>query len=263
MKICVLGSGSSGNSIHVGCGNTRILVDAGLSGRETLRRIELAGGDPSALDAICLTHEHGDHTAGLGALVKRLKPKLYANSATVEAVEQALECKDWPWQVFTPGFKFEIGDIAVEPFSVCHDARDPVGFVLQHGDVKIGIVTDMGTATVLVRERLKDCRVLVIEANHDEGLLRDSKRPWSLKQRIAGRQGHLSNKCAAELVAEVAGPKLSHVFLVHLSEECNRPGMACEAVQRKLNGAGLREVKVLPTFPDRPSEVWCDGEGDQ
>lgn len=258
MRLCVLGSGSSGNCIHVGCGNTRLLIDAGLSGKETLRRIEQAGGDSSALDAICLTHEHSDHTAGLAALVRRFKPRLYANSATAEAVEKALECRDWPWQVFSPGFRFEIGEISVEPFSVCHDACDPVGFVLRHADVGIGVVTDMGTATGLVRERLKNCRVLVIEANHDEGLLRDSKRPWSLKQRIAGRQGHLSNKCAAELVAAVASPALTHVFLAHLSEECNRPGIACETVIKKLAASGFGRVKVLPTFPDRPSEAWKD-----
>jgi len=256
MRICVLGSGSSGNCIFVSSGATGLLIDAGFSGKETLRRFESVGIDPSAIHAILLTHEHGDHIGGLKALFRKLKADVYANAATIQGVERSIGENVIPWKVFSAGFSFQIGDIAVEPFTVCHDALDPVGFAISSGDTRIGVVTDIGMVTTVVREKLRNCQALIIEANHDERMLRDAARPWALKQRIAGRQGHLSNRNAAELVAECAGPGLTRVFLAHLSSECNEPGLAVRTVQEALEKKAHGHVRVVSTYQDRPAEAW-------
>ena len=130
-----------------------------------------------------------------------------------------------------------------------------MGFVISDGLSRVGVVTDMGMATSLIRQRLRDCETIVVECNHDEDLLKQSSRPWSLKQRIMSRQGHLSNGQAAELVASIAGPRLKTVFLAHLSPECNRPPLAVRCVERALAGAECQHVQVKLTYPDRISEL--------
>ncbi len=256
MKVCVLASGSSGNCIYAGTASTHILIDAGMSGRETVNRLEQIGVRLAEIAAVCLTHEHSDHTAGLGVLHGRHGIALYANAGTIEAVRKDAKLRGLAWHVFSTGSSFPIGDLTLEPFAVCHDAYDPVGFVVSAGPVRVGVVTDIGVSTHLVRERLKHCRALIIESNHDARLLADARRPWPLKQRIAGRQGHLSNQHAAELIAASAGPDLSHVFLSHLSVDCNRPELAMETAQTELLRQGQAHVRVQLTFPDRVSAVW-------
>lgn len=256
MKFCVLASGSSGNCIYVASAGARLLIDAGISGRETVRRLEQIGATPARVQAICLTHEHSDHIAGLSVLQGRFKMALYANSGTIEALRRDEKLASLQWHVFATGSPFEIGDLSLEPFSVSHDAYDPVGFVVKTDAARIGIVTDIGVSTHLVREKLKHCQALVVEANHDESLLTEAERPWHLKQRIAGRQGHLSNQHAAELIAASAGPGLTHVFLAHLSADCNDPKLALKIVSAALRKQGHPNVRVTLTYPDRISEVW-------
>ena len=239
---------------------TALLVDAGLSGKETFKRLVIAGRDPAAIRAILLTHEHGDHVGALGVLHRRLKADVYANTGTIQGVEKSLGKLDMPWQVFSTGFPFQVGDITVDPFTVCHDGLDPVGFIFAAGGVRVGVVTDIGMVTSVVREKLRNCDAIVIEANHDEKMLQNSQRTWLLKQRIAGRQGHLSNRCAAELVAECAGPQLKKVFLAHLSSDCNRPELAVRTVEDSLRKGAFSHVPVALTFADRPGEVWGCGE---
>ena len=259
LTTCVLASGSSGNSTYVASGKTRILVDSGLSCRETVRALESIGADLAGIDAVCVTHEHDDHTASLGILYRRVNMKLYANAGTIEALEQGEKLRGLPWNVFTTGAAFQIGDLRIEPFSVPHDSYDPVGFVIGCSGVRAGIVTDMGTATDLVRARLRNCQAVIIEANHEERLLREAVRPWSLKQRIAGAQGHLSNEQAAQLAVDIAGPELSVVFLAHLSVDCNRTEIAVNRVGQALANGGYGHVEVKPTYHDRASEVAvCD-----
>ena len=251
LRVCVLASGSSGNCIHVESATTALLIDAGISARETLRRMEAARLDPARLQAICVSHEHSDHVAGIAQLHKKLGLKLYANGDTARAIRggEALA-----WNLFTDGCPFRVGDIEVLPFPLPHDAFAPVGFVLACGPARLGIATDLGMPTQLARERLRGCQLVVLEANHDETLVHSSFRPWALKQRILGRQGHLSNETAAALLADIAGDTLQQVFLAHLSKECNQLDLALHIVRQHLESVGLARIRVLPTHPDRPSE---------
>lgn len=256
LTICILGSGSSGNSTYVASEQTAILIDAGLTAKRTTERLEQIGIAPERLQGICLSHEHNDHTGGLRVLHKRYGIPLYANSGTREALIRDPAMVPLPWNIFTTGAPFQIGDLLIEPFSVPHDAYDPVGFIVHNASARVGVVTDMGMPTALVRERLKRCHAVVLESNHDERLLQDATRPWSLKQRITGRQGHLSNRVAATLAAEIAGPDLRHIFLAHLSEDCNRHDLALETTQTALREAGHTHIRVSLAFPDRISDVW-------
>jgi phosphoribosyl 1,2-cyclic phosphodiesterase len=255
LRICVLASGSSGNSTYVASSETQILIDAGLSAKELGRRLSLIGADPSRIRAICITHEHEDHVSAIGVLQRKQGVQLYANSGTIEGIEAREKIAGLRWNVFSTGQAFEIDNLTLEPFSVPHDSYDPVGFVISSGTDRIAIVTDIGMHTVLVREKLKGCSVVVIEANHDESLLKESKRPWSLKQRIAGIQGHLANKQAAELIAGIASPQLKTVFLAHLSAECNKPELAVDTMRKALVEKGFASVDVKLTYNDRPGDV--------
>ena len=256
VQVCILGSGSSGNATCVFDGEQALLIDAGFSAREMARRLATLSIEPAQISAICVSHEHKDHTAGLSVLHRRHGVPLYANAGTIEGIRSYEPRKDIEWNVFTNGSAFRVGSFQVEPFSVPHDAYDPVGFMVQAHDVRIGIVTDIGVVTNLTRERLKRCQVLVLEANHDEKLLQQSERPWFVKQRILGRQGHLSNAAAAEALAEVAGPELDQVFLVHLSSDCNTSELAEKTVQEALLQRGYSSVAVHATAQDRVSSVW-------
>lgn len=251
-----MGSGSGGNCTYVASAQTAILVDAGLSGRATGQRLAEFGVSLESISAICVTHEHSDHTSGLAVLNKGDRIKLYANSGTIEGIEARAAEKKLPWNVFSTGAQFQIGDLTINPFTVPHDAYDPVGFVIAGGDIRVGVVTDMGMVTGLIRERLRACNVLVIESNHDEQMLKAADRPWHLKQRIIGRQGHLSNQHAAELLVEIAGPQLKAVFLAHLSGECNLPELARKTIADALAKGGHPHVKVIVASPDQVSEVW-------
>ena len=255
MKVCVLASGSSANCIYVATPCTRILVDAGLSGRETVRRLAEVEATLDDVQAVCLTHEHDDHRSSLGLLHRRHGLAVYANAGTIEAMSRGSKCEDVTWNMFTTGAAFRVGDLTIEPFSVPHDSYEPVGFVITSEDRRLGVVTDMGMATGLIRERLRSCGVIIVEANHDEDMLRDADRPWPLKQRIAGRQGHLSNAQAAELIADVAGQGLRAVLLAHLSDQCNRPDLARQTVRRALDERGQSHVEVKLTYADRVSDV--------
>jgi phosphoribosyl 1,2-cyclic phosphodiesterase len=255
LKICVLASGSSGNCVYVASGHTAILVDAGLSYRETEARMDSAGLDLRGVKAICVTHDHNDHVSSIGVMYRKLGVDLYANMDTIEVVERIESNSNLPWKVFGTGQVFTIGDLKIEAFSVPHDASDPVGFVISSGTSRIGLVTDMGTPTELIRTRLRNCQIVVAEFNHDEHLLRTSSRPWPVKQRIAGPHGHLSNEQACQLLVDIAGPDLKTVFLAHLSLECNKPDLAVKAAEAMLAKSGFQHVAVKLTYDDKVSEV--------
>lgn len=253
LQFSVLASGSSGNCTWLASESTGILIDAGLSARQIANRLAEAGGCMEQVQAVCVSHEHQDHTVGLRVLHKRHGIPLYANAGTVDALSREPQLAALPWKLFSTGYAFTVGDLSIEPFSVPHDALDPVGFVIACGTLRVGVVTDMGMATALIRERLRHCQAIVIESNHDEVLLQNADRPWSLKQRIRGRQGHLSNQAAANLLKEISSPVLRHVFLAHLSEDCNRQDLALDSATRALAESGHSHVEVRLGYPDRIS----------
>lgn len=229
LRFKILGSSSSGNCALLVTDNSRILIDAGFSGKRIGEMLEEAGESLDGLDAVFLTHEHSDHVKGVPGLIRyRRDLPVFANRGTAEAVNRRLRRRAC-WQLFQTGSRFAFRDLAVEAFTIPHDAYDPVGFTFSTGDGedlfspcrKLAWVTDLGYAPDLVREKIRDVDLLVLESNHCVKLLQESGRPWSLKQRIAGRHGHLSNEAARDLLASVANPGWQRVFLAHLSDECN------------------------------------------
>jgi phosphoribosyl 1,2-cyclic phosphodiesterase len=245
-SITILGSGSAGNCALVETPQTRLLIDGGLSSRQTVARLAQCGVNPLEIDGILLTHEHGDHTGALNVWCKQFSTPIYCNRLTAEVLQKDAPELRKDWRLFVTGSAFAIKDITVETFPVPHDAVEPVGFVLHHGAAALGVLTDLGVATKLVYERVRQVQTLVIETNHDEKLLQDdTKRPWSVKQRIMSRHGHLSNAAAANVLAELLGSKLQRAVLGHLSRDCNSPELAVGTVRARLDAVGAHAVDVL------------------
>jgi phosphoribosyl 1,2-cyclic phosphodiesterase len=231
-SLTVLGSGSNGNCALLATETSRILIDAGFSARQICQRLESIGVRPECLDAILITHEHSDHVTGLEVFCRKYKVPIYSNPRTAESLRCGILAEYGVWRLFETGAAFNINDIEVQTFYVPHDAVDPVAFVFASGNGSIGFLTDLGYAPRLALERLRGVHTLMIETNHDERMLQDdAKRPWSVKQRILSRHGHLSNLAAARLVADIAGDRLCRVILGHLSRECNTPELALGAMQ--------------------------------
>ncbi|VGO16122.1 Putative metallo-hydrolase YycJ [Pontiella desulfatans] len=260
LEVCVLASGSSGNCIYVASGKTRVLIDAGLSAKQIAVRLDQIGVVPESINGICVSHEHGDHVAGIRVLQKRHGIPVFANAGTLNGIMRQPKSNEISAKVFQTGSAFEIGDIKVEPFSVPHDAYEPVGFRLQTANTSVGVVTDLGMATALIRDKLRGCQAIIVESNHDEDLLREAPRPWPLKQRIRSRQGHLSNIDAAQLITDSATDALEHVFLAHLSSDCNTPDTAMRTVASQLRLDGLGHINLEIAFANQISSVWRPGK---
>lgn len=323
VRFTVLASGSKGNSTVVTGGQTRILVDAGLSCRELFRRMKLAGEDPATLDAIIVTHEHQDHIVGLAVTARKLGIPVYftegthrawmrwltprkqmtyaqwmeqcrqqaaarqaeaANPGTLEAEEAegdvavaiaaeaempvpethpAEEAKQDPtWlpavEYFEAGKPFSIGDIAVSPFTIPHDAADPVGFVFQAEGVRMALATDLGYVTPNVKAQLKKVDLLMLESNHDLEMLRDGPYPWQVKQRVLSRVGHLSNDAAGEFLESSYDGQAAYVILGHLSESNNLPELARVTAERALScHASLLANRLLLAEQSQPMQAIC------
>ncbi len=256
LRLTVLGSGSNGNAAYLETDTTRLLVDAGLSTRQITERLAAIGRDPATLHAILITHEHSDHVQGLRLLATKWRIPVYANRLTREAVlDEISEGGTRPvppiaWKVFENGQPFAAGDFDVEPFSIPHDASDPVGFLVQAGGHAVAFVTDLGHVTRLVADKARRAQTLLLETNHDLKMLQDDPhRPWSVKQRIGGRHGHLSNEAAALALPELMNDRLERIFLSHLSRDCNRPPLAEEAIGRKLDDLGLSASQAGASRP--------------
>lgn len=258
LHLAVLGSGSSGNCAVICLEETRILVDAGLSARQICQRLEHLEIDPDSLSGIVLTHEHGDHTRGIDVFCRKRPLPVYATTHTCALVRESVN-SPVTWHPFEAGNGFEVGAVQVESFSVPHDAVDPVGFVFRCERSSVGVLSDVGHVTRTITERLRGVDTLFTEANYDDVMLQnDTRRPWSTKQRISNRHGHLSNEQTAELVAEVASPSLRRVVLGHLSSDCNTADLAREVVRRKLEDSGFPGVAVecadrVSPLPLRPA----------
>jgi len=242
----MLGSGSAGNSALIASDHCRILVDGGLSARQIALRLEQCGVRPEQLDGVLLTHEHGDHVCGLEVFCRKFDLPIYANALTAEAVrcDCALD-RHRNWRIFRSGAEFSICDISVLPIPVPHDAVDPVGFVFSAGSSSLGFITDLGSVTKLIVERLRQVHTLVIETNHDEKLLQnDTHRPWPVKQRIQSRHGHLSNTTAAAVLEQLLPGKIERVVLGHLSRDCNTPALALGTISDSLAKAGKIDIEL-------------------
>lgn len=242
MRVCQLASGSQGNALYIESDESRILIDAGLSGRELARRLSSIGVDADDLNAVFVTHEHLDHCRGLGAMARRHHLPLYAHGATLDALPRLGRVRSL--NEFDVGDPFVFRDMQVLPFPVTHDAASPVGFTIETRCGKIGIATDLGMPTRLVAQRLRNCRVLVIESNHDEKMLRDGPYPWHLKERIRGSHGHLSNRACADLLQELSWPGLEMVFLAHLSEQNNCPDLAGRMAREVVKSANVCAPRI-------------------
>jgi phosphoribosyl 1,2-cyclic phosphodiesterase len=244
MRVSVLGSGSGGNSVLV-CARdddgpgTRLLVDAGLSARALCERLDILGIDPFAIDAIVITHDHRDHTRGIGVFARKHRTQVYMTEGTRRACEDLLHGVERvaPYGV---GLPFRVGQLRIEPFTIVHDAAEPAGVAVvdERTGLRVGIATDLGRPTAQTRHALRDCDLLVLEANHDDMLLHTGPYPSSVKRRIASSHGHLSNQAAARLATELMHPRLAGIVLAHLSVECNRPTIAERVVGEALRRAG-------------------------
>jgi len=243
-KLTILGSGSSGNCAYLETAETRLLVDIGFSARQIRERLATIGRAPESLTAILITHEHSDHITGLAGIAEKLGIPVYCNRATKDEIVRILDVQ-LDFRLFETGASFEVGDMAVETFSIPHDAQDPVGFLVRTAFGNVGFATDLGHFTRLVGERVRRANVLVLESNHDVKMLTEcTRRPWSLKQRILSRHGHLSNEAAGEAVEQIMHAELKHLFLAHLSRECNKPELAFRAVHASLNKIGAAHCKL-------------------
>jgi phosphoribosyl 1,2-cyclic phosphodiesterase len=294
MRMTVLASGSKGNSTLVASSRTRILVDAGLSCRELLKRMQMANEDPAALDALLITHEHQDHVQGVAVLARKLGVPVYFTQATHRAwmrwmmpqkrltyaawlalrqqppcageapVEKILAekaedpCSLPGVEYFSAGSGFSIGDIVVTPFTIPHDAADPVGFVFEADGVRMAIATDLGYMPPNVKMAIRNCDVLMLESNHDLEMLRDGPYPWSVKQRVMSRVGHLSNEAASDFLEKNYDGNASYVVLAHLSESNNLPELARVTAERALRDRmSLLANKLVLAQQDAPLEPIC------
>src|SRR5467141_2759179 len=251
VTVSMLASGSRGNCALVASTRTKILVDAGVSCRETFKRMKTLGEEPHSLSAILITHEHSVHIYGLATLAKKLHIPVFMTGATHSAWARAIRDEKGErlqlekMERFESGHKFQIGDIEVKPFTIPHDAADPVGFTFRVEGSKVGIATDLGYVPVSVRDHLRGCDVLVMESNHDLEMLRGGSYPWSVKQRVMSRVGHLSNGALADFFRDDYDVSATYVVLAHLSEQNNHPERARAAAEQALGGSlGLWHNRV-------------------
>ena len=237
MNLCSIASGSSGNCIYVGSDKTSILVDAGISGKRIEQGLNSIERTTKDCDAILITHEHSDHVKGLGVLARKYHIPIYCTKGTMEELKQMSMLGKMPEGLYRPILAeetFSIGDLSILPFEISHDAAEPVGYRVSHGEKSVGIATDMGVYDEKIVENLQGLDALLLEANHDINLLQVGSYPYSLKMRILGEKGHLSNDASARLIEKVLHPGLQHILLGHLSKENNFPELAYQTVSYEL-----------------------------
>jgi len=261
LTFCSLASGSSGNCQYIGTSSTKLLIDGGLSGKYITNALSNIDVDPGRINGILVTHEHSDHIKGIGILMRRYDIPLYVNVNTWEEIKDKLGKIDGKRvEVFEGYEEFVIGDISVKPYSISHDACDPVGYSFNCGKTKVSITTDLGYVTDEIIEEIKDSDLLVLEANHDVEMLKVGKYPWFLKKRILGEFGHLSNETAGETIAKVVERgNVKCVALAHLSKENNFPELAYETVKNIVQEKNIKvgvDISLDLTFRNRIGRVY-------
>lgn len=247
-KFCPLASGSKGNAIYIESDETKLLVDVGISLKALTEKLGEIDVDIGEIDAILITHEHGDHIRGLEKVTEKLQIPVFSNSETAKAILKDVREKP-RFKIFSTGETFEFGDIEIHPFSVQHDTLDPVAFTFRIEGIKIGVCTDLGFVTTLVKAHLEGCDYLYIEANHEPSMVYACPRPLVYKQRVLGRQGHLSNEACGQLLQEIDHPGLKHIYLAHLSSECNHPELALKRIQEHVK----RDLSISIAYQEKVS----------
>lgn len=243
MRFAALGSGSRGNAWLIEAGDTRVLIDCGFGPREAARRLERLGVAPESIQGVAITHEHADHIGGAGACARRFGWALWMTRGSATAHSKEDSSRVLPYSPVDSHAPITIGELQLQPFTVPHDAREPVQFTISDGQRRLGILTDAGHVTPHMVEVLGGCAALVIECNHDPEMLQSSRYPRALQRRIAGRWGHLDNASAAELLAAVDRSALRQVVAAHLSEENNRADLA-RAVLAEVLGCAAADIAV-------------------
>lgn len=248
---CPLASGSKGNCLYIGSANTRVLVDIGVSMSAAIERLNEINVNVKSIQAILVTHDHIDHIRGVVSFAEKFGVPVLANAETAKGIVKMSGVRP-KFKIFTTGETFEFGELRVHPFSVPHDTLDPVGFTFQVGNVKLGVCADIGHATSMVRKCLEKCDYLYLEANHEPSMVHASGRPKMLKERIMGKQGHLSNEDCGALLLSVMHVGLKHVHLAHLSGECNAEEVALRVVGDALKSKG-QMVDLSIAYQDKVS----------
>ena len=233
MRFACLGSGSEGNGLLVEVDSTRVLVDCGFGVRDTVARLARIGVAAETVAGIVVTHEHSDHIGGVAAFAARFGTPVWLTFGTLSVVAERFARLDRVYG-FDSHDRFAVGAIEIRPFPVPHDAREPVQFVCSDGNWRLGVLTDLGTSTAFVESSLSGCDALVLECNHDIDMLANGDYPYPLKQRIAGKFGHLDNAAAAGLLAKIDTSRLKHLIAAHLSQHNNRPELARAALAASL-----------------------------
>ncbi|MGV6859756.1 MAG: MBL fold metallo-hydrolase [bacterium] len=253
LKFASLGSGSKGNGTLIATENHCVLVDCGFSATEASRRIERLGVNPEDIDAILVTHEHGDHISGVGVFSRRYKTPVHITAGTHAA------CRDTAFSnthTLIPDQAFELGDLNIQPFPVPHDARDPCQFVFSQGQARLGLLTDVGSITAHIVDMLNGCDALMLECNHDPDMLQAGPYPPSLCRRVGGDYGHLANGQAEQLLQRLETSRLTRLIGMHLSEKNNRPDLALQALQQ---GMGCVDSWISVACQEQGFE-WCEVE---
>jgi phosphoribosyl 1,2-cyclic phosphodiesterase len=259
IRFTILSSGSTGNCTLIEHGDRRVLLDAGLSAKRMEQLLAERGIMPEHLTCILVTHEHSDHVRGLGAMARKYKLPVYANMNTWNALDKAVgDLHDDQRKMFKTGELLSFGELSVESFPISHDAAEPVAYNFQVGKVKLSIATDVGYMSPVVREKVRDADVLVLESNHDVGMLRVGRYPWNVKRRILSDVGHLSNEAAGEALCDLISERTKRVYLAHLSRDHNQLDLAKLTVNSILSESGVsteeRPVRLMDTYYDRSTE---------
>lgn len=259
MELCSIASGSSGNCVMAGSGNTRLLIDAGISGKRIEQGLSSLGHKTSEMRGVLVTHEHIDHISGLGVIARRYGLPIYATQKTVQAILKTKSVGEIDKSLFhpiVPDEPFFIGELAIDPIRISHDAADPTAYIVRDKKASAGVITDLGTYDEYIIRKLQGIDLLLLEANHDVNMLQAGSYPYYLKRRILGDRGHLSNENCGRLLNRILHDKCRAVVLGHLSKENNYPQLAYEAVRLEITmGEGPYKGGDFPIYVAKRDSV--------
>ncbi|NLJ78463.1 MAG: MBL fold metallo-hydrolase [Tissierellia bacterium] len=261
IEFCSLGSGSSGNCQYIGTDSTRLLIDAGFSGKRIEDLLSLIGVCPTTIDYILVTHEHIDHVKGVGVLSRRYDLPILANEKTWIAMNRTIgEIRDRNVMIMEPENDLHLGELGVRSFNIHHDATNPVGYCIHYKDVKISIITDTGWVCDNMKDNIRGSSLYLMESNHDIDMLKGGSYPWHLKQRVLSPKGHMSNVHAGETLSGILEGCGETILLGHLSKENNTPYLAYKTVEDYIEDMGMDvgvDVSLGLTYRNKPTRVYC------